>query len=96
MDLWGPGFSDSRDPIFSDSGDPISLILGTRFSLILGTRFEILGTRIGSLKHLKNPGLIVMRHFLCGVQRVKNFMNLHLHCIVSNLEKISKMSAFHP
>ena len=43
--------------------DPISLILGTRFSLILGTRwyffltlrtqFSILGTRIGSLKHLK-------------------------------------------
>jgi len=28
--------------------DPISLILGTRFS--------ILGTGIGSLKHLKNPG----------------------------------------
>jgi len=37
--------------------DPISLILGARwwFSLILGTRFEILGTRIGSLKHLKTP-----------------------------------------
>jgi len=33
--------------------DPISLFLGTRFSLILGTRFSILGTRIGSLKHLK-------------------------------------------
>jgi len=36
MDLQGPDFSDSRDPIF----------------LILGTRFEILGTRIGSLKRL--------------------------------------------
>jgi len=23
MDLYGPDFSDSRDPIFSDSGDPI-------------------------------------------------------------------------
>jgi len=33
--------------------DLISLILGTRFSLILGTRFSILGTGIGSLKHLK-------------------------------------------
>jgi len=33
--------------------DPISLILGIRFSLILRTRFSILGTRIGSLKHLK-------------------------------------------
>jgi len=32
-----------------------SLILGTRwwFSLFLGTRYLILGTRIGSLKHLK-------------------------------------------
>jgi len=27
--------------------------VGTRFSLILGTRLAILGTRIGSLKHLK-------------------------------------------
>jgi len=27
--------------------------VGTRFSLILGTRFSIIGTRIGSLKHLK-------------------------------------------
>jgi len=33
--------------------------VGTRFSLILGTRFEILGTRIGSLKSLKqNPVFI--------------------------------------
>jgi len=32
--------------------DPISLILGTRFSLILGTRLLILGTGIGSLRHL--------------------------------------------
>jgi len=35
--------------------DPIYLILGTRFSLILGTRYSILGTRIVSLKRLKNP-----------------------------------------
>jgi len=27
--------------------------------LILETRFSILGTRIGSLKHLKNPGLLI-------------------------------------
>jgi len=32
--------------------DQVFLILGTRFSLIPGTRFSILGTRIGSLKHL--------------------------------------------
>jgi len=37
LDLQGPDFSDSRDPIFSDFRD----------------RFEILGSRIGSLKRLK-------------------------------------------
>jgi len=31
--------------------------VGTRFSLILGTGFSILGTRIGSLKHLKKTWL---------------------------------------
>jgi len=35
--------------------DPISLILGTRFSLILGTR-------IGSLKHLKNTLRLTVFH----------------------------------
>jgi len=39
--------------------DPISLILGTRFSLILGTRFSILGTRIGSLKHVLKTLILV-------------------------------------
>jgi len=32
-----------------------------------------------------------MRHYLCGVERVKRFVNVHLHCIVSNLQKIGKM-----
>jgi len=43
-----------RDPIFLILGTRFSLIPGTRwyFSVILGTRFSILGTRIGSLKHL--------------------------------------------
>ena len=26
-----------------------------------------------------------MRDFLCGVERVKRFVNIHLHCIDSNL-----------
>jgi len=30
----------------------------TRFSLILGTRFSIVGTRIGSLKHLKKTLIV--------------------------------------
>jgi len=41
MDLYGPNLSDSRDPRI--------------FSVILGTGLSILGTRIGSLKHLKKP-----------------------------------------
>jgi len=43
----GPDFSDFRDPIFSDIRDPIIIFYDSR------DRFEILGTRIGSLKHLK-------------------------------------------
>ena len=26
-----------------------------------------------------------MRHFLCSVERIKRFVNVHLHCIVSNV-----------
>jgi len=32
-------------------------MLGTRYGPV-GNRFSILGTRIGSLKHLKKPGII--------------------------------------
>jgi len=44
-----------RDPISLILRTRFFLILGTRwsFSLILGTQFSILGTWIGSLKHLK-------------------------------------------
>jgi len=31
-----------------------------------------------------------------GVERVKRFLNVHLHCIVSNLKRISKVSTFPP
>jgi len=37
-----------------------------------------------------------MGHFLRGVETVKRFVNIHLHCNVSNLKQISKMSTFHP
>jgi len=30
-----------------------------------------------------------------GVERVKRFVNVHLHCIVSNLKKISKFRRCH-
>jgi len=33
-----------------------------------------------------------MGRFLCGEERVKRFVNVHLHCITSNLKIISKMS----
>ena len=30
--------------------------------------------------------LVVARNFLCGVERVKPFVKVHLHCIVRNLK----------
>jgi len=36
-----------------------------------------------------------MEHCLCGVETVKRFVNIRLHCNVSKLKKISKMSTFH-
>jgi len=35
-------------------------------------------------------------YFLCGVDRVKSFTNVYLHCIVRNLKKIRKMSTLPP
>jgi len=54
-----------RHPVWT-CRDTISLIPGTRFSLILGTRFSILGTPFRSLKHLKNPVLILIFHKACN------------------------------
>ena len=31
-----------------------------------------------------------------GVERIKRFVNVHLHCIVSNLQRISKISTLPP
>ena len=34
-----------------------------------------------------------MGHFLCSVERIKRFVNVHLHCIASNvLSKVRKYS----
>ena len=33
-----------------------------------------------------------MGHFAFALERVKGFVNVHLHCIVSNLKRISKIS----
>ena len=35
-------------------------------------------------------------HFLCGVEMLKCFVKVHLHCIVSNLKMLSKMSTLPP
>jgi len=40
------------------------------------------------------PTPMNMGHYLWGVERVKCFVNFHLHCIVSNLKNMSKMSMF--
>jgi len=37
-----------------------------------------------------------MGNFLCGVETGQRFVNVHLHCNVSNLRIISKMSTFSP
>jgi len=37
-----------------------------------------------------------MGHFLCGAERVKCFVNIHLHCIYSNLEKVRKRLTMSP
>jgi len=37
-----------------------------------------------------------MVHLLCGVETVKRFVNVHLHCNVSNLKNIRSMMALSP
>jgi len=37
-----------------------------------------------------------MGDFLCGLEWVKRFVNVHLHCIVSNLNTMSEMSTLSP
>jgi len=37
-----------------------------------------------------------VKHFRCGVERVKRGVNVHLHCIASNLKMISKISTLPP
>jgi len=37
-----------------------------------------------------------MGHFLCGVETLKRFVKIYLHCNVSNLKNISKMSTLSP
>jgi len=37
-----------------------------------------------------------MWHFLSEVKAVKRFVNIYMHCNISNLKRISKMSTFPP
>ena len=45
---------------------------------------------------LTPPRPINIRHNGWGVERVNHFVDIHLHCIVRNLKKISKMSMLPP
>ena len=48
--------------------------------------------RQGNCAPLVTP-LCSRGHFRYGVERAKRFVNVHLHCIVSNMERISKISS---
>ena len=43
-----------------------------------------------------NGARAFMGHFLCGVETVKRFVNILLHCNVSNLKKISTTPTLYP
>jgi len=55
---------------------PLEKILPTSLLLLQRTNFCVLCRNIG--------------YFLCGLEREKCFVNVHLHCIVSNLKRIAK------
>ena len=40
--------------------------------------------------------MCLCRQFVCGEERLKHFVNVHLHCNISDLKKISKMSTLPP
>jgi len=42
-----------------------------------------------------NGARAFMGHFLCGVETIKRFVKIRLHCNVSKMKKISKMSTLH-
>ena len=59
------------------------------------------GQRISSVKEPLLPTksifatvAVIRTLFVCGVERVKRFVTVHLHFIVSSLKRISKMSTF--
>ena len=57
------------------------------------SHFKILGTLAlpASLPTPMHAG-----HYLWDVERVNRFVNVHLHCIVNNLKKISKILMLPP
>jgi len=61
--------------------------------------------RIGAPIEIRRPGNCVplvplvtplcrMGHVRYGAKSAKRFVNVHLHCIISNMERISKISSF--
>jgi len=47
------------------------------------------------LQHINEVRAFIGKN-ICGVERVKRFANVHLHCIVSSLKKIGKMLTMPP
>jgi len=59
----------------------------SRNGVIYGVKRSTVANEAHFLGVFRNMG-----HFLCGVERVKHYVNVHLHCIVSSLQGTSKMS----
>jgi len=68
MDLEGLDISDSWDPIFFDFRDPMIIFSDSN------SFFSILGTRIGSLKHLKKLILSPLRN--SSIEECEKYIDL--------------------
>jgi len=65
----------------------------TGSTLLWQTRTQLLEK---DFKIEANGARTFMGHFLCGVETVKRFVNVHLQCNVSNLKNISNMMTLPP
>jgi len=68
----------------------------TESKLLWQTRIKLHLKKISKLKIDANEARAFVGHFLCGVETVKRFVNVHLHCNVSNLKNISNIMTLPP
>jgi len=68
----------------------------TESTLLWQTRIKLHLKNISKLKIDANGARAFMWHFLCGVETVKRFVDVHLHCNDSNLKNISYMMTLPP